>query len=109
MDNRKYDLKLKKDLIDVVLIENKSTVQVAWVHNLPESVVGCVDSTTSRGFRSAVHVLSVETSSYFSWIEIDDLQKEKAGHEDFNFFTICIFIKSHSELNLPIPGYFFRY
>ena len=39
MANRKYDQQLKKDVIDAVLIGNKSAAQVAREHNVPESAV----------------------------------------------------------------------
>jgi len=39
MANRKYDQKLKTDVIDAVLVGNKSAAQVAREHNVPESAV----------------------------------------------------------------------
>jgi len=39
MANRKYDPQLKKDVIDAVIIGNKSAAQVARDHNVPESAV----------------------------------------------------------------------
>jgi len=39
MTNRKYDQQLKNDVIDAVLIGNKSAVQVARDHDIPESAV----------------------------------------------------------------------
>jgi len=39
MAKRKYDEQLKKDVIDAVLIGNKSAAQVAREHNIPDSAV----------------------------------------------------------------------
>jgi len=39
MANRKYDPQLKKDVIDAVLIGNKSAAQVARERDIPDSAV----------------------------------------------------------------------
>jgi len=39
MAQRKYDEQLKKDIIDAVLIGNKSAAQVAREHDVPDSAV----------------------------------------------------------------------
>jgi len=39
MAQRKYDEQLKKDIIDAVLIGNKSAAQVACEHDVPDSAV----------------------------------------------------------------------
>jgi transposase len=39
MAKRKYDQQLKNDIIDAVLIGNKSAAQVAREHNIPDSAV----------------------------------------------------------------------
>lgn len=39
MANKKYDPQLKKDVIDAVLIGNKSAAQVAREHDIPDSAV----------------------------------------------------------------------
>jgi len=39
MAKRKYDQQLKNDVIDAVLIGNKSAAQVAREHNIPDSAV----------------------------------------------------------------------
>lgn len=45
MANRKYDEQLKKDVIDAVLVGNKSAVQVAREHDIPDSAVySCIRS-----------------------------------------------------------------
>jgi transposase len=39
MANRKYDTQLKKDVIEAVLIGNKSAAQVAREHDVPASAI----------------------------------------------------------------------
>lgn len=72
MANRKYDEQLKNDVIDAVLIGNKSAAQVAREHNVPESAV----YSWIRGYKEKHDIAKIKFNNETPEQEIARLKAE---------------------------------